>query len=69
MRPEFGFRSVRNLQEYSKSDNSITIFGMTSSSNFFNVLVFPFTSLVTGPSFMSMSSLVLELLKFSFIRD
>ena len=37
-------------------------------SNFFDVVLF-LSSLVTGPSFMSMSSLVLELWKFPFIRD
>ena len=42
---------------------------MTSSSNFFDVVLFLLSSLVTGPSFMSMSSLVLELWQFSFIRD
>ena len=34
---------------------------MTSSSNFFDVLLFLLSSLVTGPNFMLMSSLVLEL--------
>ena len=42
---------------------------MTSSSNFFDVVLFLLSSLVTGPSFMSISSLVLELWQFSFIRD
>ena len=42
---------------------------MLSSSNFFDAVSFPLSSLVTGPSFMSMSSLVLELWQFSFIRD
>ena len=41
---------------------------MTSSSNFFNVL-FALSTLVTDPSFMSVSSLVLELWQFLFIRD
>ena len=40
-----------------------------SSSNFFDLAVFLLSSLVTGPSFMSISSLVLELWQFSFIRD
>ena len=34
---------------------------MTSSSNFFDVAVFLLSSLVTGPSFMSITGLVLEL--------
>ena len=42
---------------------------MTSSSIFFDVVLFFLSSLVTGPSFMSISSLVLELWQFSFIRD
>ena len=40
-----------------------------STSNFFDVVLFLLSSLVTGRSFMSISSLVLELRKFSFIRD
>ena len=36
---------------------------------FFDVALFLLSSLVTGPSFMSISSLVLELWQFSFIRD
>ena len=42
---------------------------MTSSSIFFDVVLFLLSSLVTDPSFMSISSLVLELWQFSFIRD
>ena len=42
---------------------------MTSTSNFFDIVLFLLSSLVTGPSFMSISSLVLELWQFSFIRD
>ena len=42
---------------------------MTSSSKLFDVVLFLLSSLVTGPSFMSISSLVLELWQFSFIRD
>ena len=41
---------------------------MTSSSNFFDVVLFLLSHLVTGPSFMSISSLVLELWQFSFVR-
>ena len=36
---------------------------------FFNVVLFFLSSLVTGPDFMSISSLVLGLWQFSFIRD
>ena len=42
---------------------------MTSSSNFFDVVLFLLSILVTGPSFMSISPMVLELWQFSFIRD
>ena len=46
------------------------ISNMTSLSNdIIGVVLFPLSSLVTGPSFMSISSLVLELWQFSFIRD
>ena len=43
--------------------------GMISSPNFFDVALFPLSDLVTGSSFMSISSLVLKLWQFSFIRD
>ena len=36
---------------------------------FVEVILFSLSSLVTGPRFMSISSLVLELWQFSFIRD
>ena len=42
---------------------------MKSSSNYFDVTVFLLSSLVTGPSVMSKSSLFLELWQFSFKRD
>ena len=42
---------------------------MTSSSEFFDVVLFLLSNLVTGQSFTSVSSLVLELSQFSFIRD
>ena len=42
---------------------------MTSSSTFFDVVLFFLSSLVTDPNFMSISFLVLELRQFSFIRD
>ena len=41
---------------------------MTSSSDSFDVVLFVLSHLVTGPSFMSTSSLVLELWQFSFVR-
>ena len=42
---------------------------MTSTSNFFNVVLFLLSRLVSGPSFMSILSLVLELWQYSFTRD
>ena len=39
---------------------------MTSSSEFFDVVLFLLSRLVTGPSFMSISSLFLELWRFFF---
>ena len=41
---------------------------MTSSSNFFDIVVFLLSSLVTGPSFMSIS-LVPELRQLLFMKD
>ena len=41
----------------------------TWTSNFFDVVLFLLSGLITGPRFMSISPLVLELWKFSFIRD
>ena len=41
---------------------------MTSSSIFLNVVLFHLSSLVTGPSFMSISLLGLELWQFLFVR-
>ena len=38
-------------------------------SPIFDVIFFLLSSLVTGPSFMSISSLALELWQFSFVRD
>ena len=42
---------------------------MMSSLNFFEVALFLLSSLVAGPSFTSISLLVLELWQFPFIRD
>ena len=42
---------------------------MKSPSIFFDVVLFLLLRLVTGQSFMSISSLVLELWQFPFIRD
>ena len=45
------------------------IWDMTSSSNFFDKILSLLSSLVTSPSFMSISSLVFELLQFPFKKD
>ena len=39
---------------------------MTSSATFFEVVLFPLSSLVTVPSFMSISSLVLDITIFFY---
>ena len=41
---------------------------MTLPAKFFDVAMFLLSRLVTGPSFMSITSVVLELSQFSFIR-
>ena len=67
--PESGLRTAPNWPKIQKMTMTSQFSDMTSSSNFFDVVLFLLSSLVTGPSFMSMSSLVLELWQFSFIRD
>ena len=52
-----------------KNDNDVTVFRHDVNVKFFDVVLFLLSILVTGPSFMSISSLVLELWQFSFIRD
>ena len=44
-------------------------FAEMTSSSFFEVVLFLLPSLVTGASFMSISSLDLELWQFTFIKD
>ena len=69
MRPEFGFQIAQNLLSIRKMEMTSQFSEMTSSSNFFEVVLFLLSILVTGPSFMSISSLVLELWQFPFIWD
>ena len=52
-----------------KNDNDVTVFRHDVIVNFFDVVLFLLWILVIGPSFMSISSLVLELWQFYFIRD
>ena len=58
-----------NWPEIRKMTMTSQFSNMTSSSNVFDVALFLLSRLATGPSFMSISSLVLELSQFSFIRD
>ena len=51
-----------------KKDNDFTICQQDVVVNFFDVAVFPLSSLVTGPNFMSISWLVLELRQFLFMK-
>ena len=67
--PESGLRIAPNWPKIRKMTMTSQFSDMTSSSIFFDVVLFLLSSLVTGPSFMSISSLVLELWQFSFIRD
>ena len=49
------------LAKNRENDNDVTIFRHDVNVNFFDVVLFLLSSLVTDPSFMSISSLVLEL--------
>ena len=58
------------LTKNPKNDNKVTIFRYEVLVNFFDVVLFLLSNLVTDLSFMSISSsLVLELWQFPFIRD
>ena len=52
-----------------KNSSDVTICWYHVIANFFEVLLFLFSSLVSGTNFMSLLSLVLELWQFLFIRD
>ena len=67
--PESGLRTAPNWPKIRKMTMMSQFSDMKSTSNFFDVVLFLLSSLVTGPSFMSISSLVLELWQFFFIRD
>ena len=64
-----GLRTAQNLPKIRKMTMTSQFSNMMSLSKFFDVVLFLLSSLVTGSSFMSISSLVLELWQFSFIRD
>ena len=59
---ESGVRIAPNWPKIRKNDNDVNV-------NFFDVVLFLMSRLVNDASFMSISSLVLELWQFSFIRD
>ena len=67
--PESALWTTLNWPKIRKITMTSQFPDMTSKSNFFDVVLFLLSSLVTGPSFMSISSLVLELWQFSFIRN
>ena len=67
--PESDLWSAPNWSKIRKMAMTSHFSDMTSTWNFFDAVLFLFSILVTGPSFMSISSLVLELWQFSFIRD
>ena len=67
--PESSLWTAPNWPKIPKMTMTSQFADMTSTSNFFDIFLFLLSSLVTGPSFMSISSLVLELWQFSFIRD
>ena len=67
--PESGLRTAPNWPKIQKMTMTSQFSDMTSTSNFFDVVFFLLSSFVTGLSFMSISSLVLELWLFSFKRD
>ena len=56
-----GLRTARNWLKIQKVTVTSQFSNMTLSSKFFDVVLFLLSSLVTGPRFMSISSLVLEL--------
>ena len=67
--PESDLRIAPNWLKIQKMTLTSQFFDRKSASDFFDVVLFLLSSLITGPRFMSISSLVLELWKFSFIRD
>ena len=61
MSPESDFEIAPNWPEIGKMAMASKFSDITSSSNLFDVVLFLLLSLVIGPSFMSISSLVQEL--------
>ena len=68
--PGFQLPDCSKLAKNWKNDNIVIIFWHDVIAEFFwHCFLSLLSSLVTDPSFMSISSLVLELWQFSFIRD
>ena len=67
--PESGLRTAPNWPRIPRMTMASQFSGMTSSPNFLNNVLFFLSILVTAPSFMSISSMVLELWQFCFLRD
>ena len=65
IRPPDCFKLAKIL----KNGNNVTIFRHDVIVNFFNVVLFLLSSLVTSPSFMQILSFVLEIWQFSFEWD
>ena len=68
-RPESDFRIAPNWSLIGKMTMTSQNLEMKSWTIFFVVILFLSSSLVSGPSFMSISLLILELWQFPFIRD
>ena len=66
---ESGLRTAPNWQKIWKMTMTRQLLNTTSSSKFFDVVLFLFSRLVTGPCFQSVSSLVLELWQFSLTKE
>ena len=69
MRPESGFWIAPNWLQVGKLTMALQFSDMTLLSNFIDFVLFLLSSLVTVPSFISISLLFLELCQFIFIRD
>ena len=61
MRPESGFQIAPNWLQIGKIAMTSQLSEMMSSSNVFDVVLFPLSSLVSDTSFMLISSLLQEL--------
>ena len=69
MRPKYGFRIAANWRQIRRKTMTSQFSNMMLSSTFLTLIVFPLSSFVTGPRFMSISWLVLELWQFSFLKN